>query len=276
MARLDQVIGYGTHGARPAPTSAGRIYFESDTGRGFRSNGTVWQQLWYFPDAQTYDALVREDNPVGYWRLGETANPVLDGSGNGNVGTISGGVTAGVVGLLAGDADTCMAFDGIDGEVRMAAIGTMPLTDSFSVEAWFAIDPAQTETGNRTLFAYGDSSDVGTYNILAVAPTTVRATWWGGDDLEVSGLDIELGTIHHLVESYNSTTGIRTLYLDGEQIGFDAPSSPPAFVATGLPTIGRLPDYGDPFMGSIDEVAVYSTPLAAARVLAHYSRGMGA
>jgi hypothetical protein len=45
MALWDNVIGYGTHAARPAAGAPGALYFESDTGDGYRDNGTSWDQI---------------------------------------------------------------------------------------------------------------------------------------------------------------------------------------------------------------------------------------
>lgn len=60
MSWLDQVIGYGTHAARPAAGSAGRLYYETDTATLFRDNGTTW------------DSLTLGSGAPGVVKLGET------------------------------------------------------------------------------------------------------------------------------------------------------------------------------------------------------------
>lgn len=45
MSWLEQVIGYGTHAARPAAGSAGRLYYETDTDTLLRDNGGTWDAL---------------------------------------------------------------------------------------------------------------------------------------------------------------------------------------------------------------------------------------
>lgn len=45
MSLLADVIGYGTHAARPAAGSAGRLYFETDTSTLFRDSGAAWVAL---------------------------------------------------------------------------------------------------------------------------------------------------------------------------------------------------------------------------------------
>lgn len=42
MALWDNVIGRGTHANRPAPGAVGALYFESDTGNGYRDSGVAW------------------------------------------------------------------------------------------------------------------------------------------------------------------------------------------------------------------------------------------
>jgi hypothetical protein len=44
-AWLKDVIGYGTHAARPAAGSEGALYYETDTDTLFRDNGSTWDAL---------------------------------------------------------------------------------------------------------------------------------------------------------------------------------------------------------------------------------------
>ena len=56
---------------------------------------------------------------VAYWRLGESSgNVAVDETGNYN-GTYVGTPTLGVDGLLVGDADTAVTFDGVNDYVEM-------------------------------------------------------------------------------------------------------------------------------------------------------------
>jgi hypothetical protein len=45
---LGEVIMYGTHANRPtdnAAGTAGRLYYETDTGKLFRDNGSTWDSI---------------------------------------------------------------------------------------------------------------------------------------------------------------------------------------------------------------------------------------
>src|SRR5262249_37607737 len=66
-----------------------------------------------------YSAVILADNPLGYWRLGEskTSMPAEDATTNGNDGTYVGEVTLGHPGAIVGDPDTAALFDGATGFV---------------------------------------------------------------------------------------------------------------------------------------------------------------
>lgn len=45
MAFLENCIGYGLLSERPAPGAPGALWFTSDTGMGYRDNGTSWDVI---------------------------------------------------------------------------------------------------------------------------------------------------------------------------------------------------------------------------------------
>src|SRR5438128_6400185 len=78
-----------------------------------------------------YSAVILADNPLGYWRLGESdpSQPAKDASGNGNDGTYNLGVTVGQPGAISRDSDTAVQFDGSTGyvDIPSSAGGTFDL-----------------------------------------------------------------------------------------------------------------------------------------------------
>src|SRR5438132_757282 len=82
----------------------------------------------------SYEARVRADNPIGYWRLGEApgATTAADISGNGNNGAYSGGITLGQPGFH--DGDTAALFDGRSGRIVVRDSGTLS-PQNISMEA---------------------------------------------------------------------------------------------------------------------------------------------
>ena len=69
-----------------------------------------------------YADVVNSLNPVAYWRLGESSGTVaVDETGNYN-GTYVGSPTLGVDGLLLGDTNTAVSFDGVDQEFTNSSV----------------------------------------------------------------------------------------------------------------------------------------------------------
>lgn len=75
-----------------------------------------------------YPAAVLADSPIGYWRLNEPPPPAPETVANsGSVGTAGNGaalgaqgsVTGGAAGALAGDPNTAMGFNGVDGKIQV-------------------------------------------------------------------------------------------------------------------------------------------------------------
>lgn len=74
---LDVVISRGTHSARPVSgTSDGALYFETDTGSGFRWSGSTWEiitQSVNFADKETPSGTVNSSNTA--FTLANTPSP---------------------------------------------------------------------------------------------------------------------------------------------------------------------------------------------------------
>src|SRR5690242_8424999 len=95
---------------------------------------------------------------------------------------------------------------------------------------------------------------------------------------DITGVAYTVGQWCHLVAVYNATVPSATLYLNGVQV---AQSTTPngAFAPNGdFPlSIGGYSDASqNPFIGDMDEVAVYTNALSSGEVLAHYQNGTNA
>src|SRR5437588_12563469 len=78
-----------------------------------------------------YRTAVLADNPVSYWRLGEGSGTTAADEQGTNSGTYVGSPTLGQPGLLTGDPNTAVAFNGSSAKVEIPSIQT-PRT----IEAW--------------------------------------------------------------------------------------------------------------------------------------------
>ncbi len=195
---------------------------------------------------------------VSYWRLGAgtTATVVPDSKGS-NTGTASGGFTPGVAGAISGD--TAASFNGSSGKVDIGNPADLRL-GSGSIEVWFKTSNAG--TGYREFVsrqnAYG----------LAVKDNVLGFWDDNGGGWKSSGLAVDDNQWHHVVMTFQSGVANGTrVYLDGALVLTDTLTIKDQSKNV---TIGAW-NSSEFFAGTLDEVAVYSTVLSAATVLAHFN-----
>lgn len=212
----------------------------------------------------TYAAAVLADSPVSYWRLGETSGTSAADSKGANTGTYTGTpVTDYTLGQTSAiqDGNKAVSFTAIAGFVSVNDDNTLDLADVFTLEAWVK---KATDNNSMAIISKGAGAYLMEFNasnqlylekygIAAVvsSTTTVTGTGW-----------------HHVAITKNAATVKQ--YIDGVDVTGVVTNSTFVDNAVAL-NIGRrqVPDHF--WSGSIDEVAVYSTPLSAARIAAHYA-----
>jgi hypothetical protein len=243
---------------------------------GASSSADRWSGIEGFAAGLVYPDFVMEDQPAGYWRLGETTGTmVADTSGHNLVGSYSGGVSLGATGAVSGDSNSAATFDGTSGS---AALGDSALlqTANVSVEAWVkttASGAGTQQVVRKRLYGYSLQVDTGTglpgFWVYSGSLNTAQKTLVTGTGRVTDG------TWHHLVGTYDGSNV--ELYVDGGVAGTVA-----AVVSGGLTyqpggvAIGRDGDYaGAYFQGSLDEVAIYPTALSATRIATHFTAGSG-
>jgi len=88
--------------------------------------------------------------------------------------------------------------------------------------------------------------------------------------------EITNGLPHHVVATYNSFSGRKAIYIDGQlRVEHFFPKG--RMILSGGPVhavIGNKEQYNEPFNGTIDEVAYYDFALTEIEVLQHYQRAM--
>jgi hypothetical protein len=224
-----------------------------------------------------YSAEVHADAPRAYWRLGEASGPVAGDEMGAAPGTYQNGVALGVPGALADDGDTAARFDGVDDRVNMGdpASGSLDVgTGDFSVELWLktSVRREQAAISKRGPGPYwqvtvtDDPGRVGRVR-MNVSDGAVRRQVYGPT------VRVDDGAWHHVVAVVDRDTAI-TVYVDGA-----AHATPGAFVgdignAAAL-LVGKSSGYPY-FKGDLDEIALYATTLAPARIQAHHAAGRGA
>ena len=98
--------------------------------------------------ADSYSAAVLTDNPVSYWRLGESSGTTAADESGANPGTYLNSPTLGAPSLLASDtADTAVSFDGVNDTVKVPSSPSLELGSTLSLEAWIKPKTALPSSG---------------------------------------------------------------------------------------------------------------------------------
>ncbi|WP_199183380.1 LamG-like jellyroll fold domain-containing protein [Cryobacterium sp. Y82] len=217
-----------------------------------------------------YGAAVYSAEPDLYWRLGE-ANGLKanDSSASEQPGTYFGPVTLGAAGLLSGTSNTAASFGGgiVSSDTRIDAPGT------YALEAWFST----TTTQGGKIIGFGSASNGLSDNYdrhvyLQDDGRLVFGTWTGQSNTIVTESTYNDGAAHHVL-AQQSADGM-ALYVDGALIGTNPQTGAQGY--SGYWRIGGDNTWSSSspwFVGTIDDVAVYSRPLSGAVIAQHYSLG---
>lgn len=198
--------------------------------------------------------------PVASYGFDEASGvTVLDASGHGNNGTIS-GATRTANGMYA----RALVFDGVSSIVTIPNAANLHLTTGMTLEAWInpsAVSPAWRDViyrGSDNYFLEATSDQNGG------APTG-GITVSGGSTLASASGPLTPNTWVHLAVTYNGANLI--LYVNGVQASSVARTGSIASSTSPL-QIGGDSVFGQYFAGTIDEVRVYNVALTPAQIQA--------
>lgn len=229
-----------------------------------------------------YKTAVMDAKPDSYWRFGEASGTDAGSEVSVNLGKDSGSYVGGAIiggsGAIAGVADTSVALNGSAQYVKLPT-GTAKKSRDMAVELWFKTTSsgplfgyqekdltAASANGVPLLYVGTDGKLRGQYRTGTISPIT-------------STVAVNNGAWHHVVLSAMGST--QTLFLDGVSVGtltgtIDHANLTYSQLGAAYAT-GSWPGYPSGalhyFTGSIDEAAVYSHPLGADVVAAHYKLG---
>jgi hypothetical protein len=246
-----------------------------------------------------YQTTVLADKPLAYYPLNESApwTPnVATNSGSlgaaGNAVSFAGEVF-GEPGAIVGDPDTAIRFTAIDTNTDDGGVPTvipyiaaLNTSGSFTVEAW--LRPTEEGAGNAQcpLFnCQASTEDFGwdCYQRASTAGTGQQGFEFYMNDNngarvgDAVGGTYTIGQWCHLVAAYDSTAATLTLYINGAQVAQSTGVSGYVPNPSYPMSIGGYSDgTQNPFVGDLDEFAVYTSALSAAQVLAHYQNGTNA
>lgn len=248
--------------------------------------------------------------PLVYYRLNEGPVVPYTATNSGSIGAAGNGFyypggKHQLPGAIAGDPDTAAGYTAIDTNSDDGAVPTivpynaaLNPNGSFTVEAW--LNPAeQGNLGNAqsplsSQFTDSNGNHVGwDFYQRAAATQTPDANGPGfsfrmyngtsGSDAQttvfnITGGNYAVGQWCHLVAVYDATVPSATLYLNGQQVAQStSPNGTYVPNTNGAFSIGSYPDGSqNPFIGSMDEVAIYTSALSPGQVLAHYENATNA
>jgi hypothetical protein len=220
------------------------------------------------PPAPTYASTVAADNPVSHWRLGEAAGLTAADVRGANPGTYRNGTLLGQTSLLANDtANKAVRVDGTNDDVRVNDANSLDFTNTFTLEAWIRPEALPAAGGWASVVTKAESYSLqfnGPLLEFTVIQNGVRRR------LQAPAGAISVNRTYHVVATYDGAN--QRLYVNGALVSSRAQTGPATTTAYAL-TMGSWNGAGENFRGTIDDVAVYGTTLAAARVQAHYSAG---
>jgi hypothetical protein len=212
----------------------------------------------------SYESVVLDDEPFGYWRLGENAN---DSVGTGH-GVVNGSVQFGVTGVTA-DNDGGALFDHSTTHIDL---GNLPdATTALTMEMWIKGDGdawSGAGVGIEIPFSYGSTghylgiNDNGSVRVSMRISGTQRT-------LASLGVTLDPNTWYHIVGTWTSGDRQR-LYINGQLNNQSGTTFTGTLDAANVAQIGRFTVAQAYFGGTIDECAVYDHALTADEIAEHY------
>lgn len=230
-------------------------------------------QVFKGPAGDAYRDLVLSHGPILYLRLGEGSGEFYDETGNGHNGTLQTYSTPavtnrGVDPLI--QTDQAIEFES---GVRYVEVPDSEDFDvaAITVEAWIKTSDTNAQAIVTRDHSVSTSSALWQFTIRDTG--RLRFTWDAGGDTIAGVAAVDDGATHHVAVTHDGST-VR-LYIDGEE---DANSAADP-LATGSEEIrvgtwrNVVGAHIEPFVGTVDEVAVYGRALSADEIAAHHNVG---
>lgn len=235
--------------------------------------------------AGIYSDVIRGDDPVAYWRLGESSTAqtaVNAATGPSSVGSAANGTyTAGVgmatASLIANDPDTAITITNASSD-RMATAGfeKKGTGTGYTVEYWTKLLTSPTGfmnmVGDRTssfyLMSYAGNQGF-------IRPHVYTSSGYSSID---SVSKLQVGEIVHVVSTWDAATGWMKLYLNGKEAATTVSAGTNPRTGTAVNTANPIfigKDNVEPQRATvvIDESAIYNRPLANTEIFGHYLVG---
>lgn len=258
--------GAGDAGARAADANAADVLADAGDGD---AHEVVDGGGPPHADAGPYGNAVLDDRPVAYWRLDERDGLTAFDLMNHYPGVFVGTPGHGAPSALLSDPDPSTTFDGARIDVTTKDLQFVGDAGPMTVEAW--IKP-NTSGSSQHVFTdqYRVNSPEG-YALLLLGDDSPRfERWVGGVQRKVDGTPLTIGAWNYVAATYDGNETV--VFENGAQVAVISDSRPfgahdaPAYIAAA--SANANDSY--PFVGALDEIAVYPYALAPDRLLAHF------
>jgi len=186
-----------------------------------------------------------------------------DWSGNGNDGTVTGPtLTTDYFNI----ANSAYNFDGVDDYIDVGTPLIDPVTDSFTISFWVKSDDS---FYTRPVFIGNNHDNLNGFYILYQGDTNIFRIKFGGTSYDYSSINFADTNWHHIVMTYDTTTRIAEVFIDGSSIGTQTESSRNSPI--GVMQIGAYNNGASNVLdGVIDEVFIWNRTLSADEVKTLY------
>lgn len=232
----------------------------------------------YVAAAADYRSTILADLPLCYLRLGEASgSTAADSSGNSHPGIYANSPTLGVAGLLNGDSDTAVTFNGSQFVSVSNSSHWADVTTTYSIEVWFKTSASVSSV--PVLCAQYDNSVSGpVWQLLlttsgAIQFNTFIGTNTGNNILTTSVSGLNDGQPHHALVALDASS--IAVYADGVSRASTASvASHNGANGNALSLAERIFLSSEHrYNGTLDEFAFYGAALSSARAAAHFNAG---
>lgn len=217
--------------------------------------------------AGIYRDVILGDDPVGYWRLGETASSIAANEVAGVSLEYRNGVQLGSPGAIEGDTNKAATLDGLNDYVAGPIVSAN--TDNITLELW-VYRTGGVGSWSRLVLYNGYSGSDG-YGMLisngSCFPGLTLFILLGGVTCNAGGtLSIEVPSDRWTHLAVTRTNGFWRFYQDGNNIGSSSTNPRPPILG-GFSIGATFDGLGNHFEGRVDEVAFYNRALSTDEIL---------